>query len=103
MKMYIIYEVRNEEYTALNDLNYNLECLKLFDNEIKAIKWFRNRIKLQCDRVKINNEIVYEKNNKNESRLWNCVIKEEKGLIIAYIYCNNEWQNTLYIKGMVVE
>lgn len=102
-KVYVIYEARSEDYTTLNDLGYSLECLKVFNNELKAISWLKNEVKYQCNRIKIENEIVYEEKDINKDELWSCIIKEERNVIVAYIYYNNEWQNTLYIKEMVVE
>lgn len=36
MKVYVAYEVREQDYVALNNLQVDFDCVKVFDNELKA-------------------------------------------------------------------
>lgn len=103
-KVYVIYEVREEDYVLINNLQVHYDCIKVFKEENKAKIWLKNELELQCDIIKLNGKIIYDNsNNADEEELWVANIEEKDNLIEVNIYYSEEWQNTIYLKEMGVE
>lgn len=103
-KVYVIYEVREEDYVLINNLQVHYDCTKVFKEENKAKTWLKNELELQCDIIKLNGKIIYDNsNNADEEELWVANIEEKDNLIEVNIYYSEEWQNTIYLKEMGVE
>ena len=101
-KVYVIYEMREESFELLNNLQGNFDCIKVFDNEYKAQTWLRNELEFQCNIIKLNGKVIY-KDDEEESDLWVAKILETENLIEVNVYYCDEWQYTMYLKEMVVE
>lgn len=103
-KVYVIYEVREEDYVILNNLQVNFDCVKVFNEENKAIGWLKGELELQCDIIKLNGKIIYDNsNNADEEELWVANIEEKDNLKEINIYYSEEWQSTIYLKEIEVE
>lgn len=115
-KVYVIYEVREEDYQILNNLQVSYDCVKVFDNKDKATGWFKSELEFQCDKIEYQGKIVYEDKDADKNELWLAKVKEtsnematyhdrkiNNSIIVAHIYYCGEWQYTMYLKEMEVE
>lgn len=103
-KVYVIYEMREESYKLLNDLQENFDCIKVFKNEMVAINWFIEDLREQCSLIefKDNGKSIYGFEDEEEHN-WVARIEEKDNIKIANIYYCDEWQYTMCLKEMVVE
>ena len=96
-KCYVVYTDYQEETMILNNVQHNVVINKVFTSEIKAIGYVKSELVLQCDKVIHLNEEPITQNAE-----WVAVLKEEKDILFAEVYYNNDWQYTIYIKEMEV-
>ena len=96
-KCYVVYTRYSEDERILNNLQYNVMIDKVFTSEIKAISYVKSELEFQCDKVIHLNEEPITQNAE-----WVAVLKEEKDILFAEVYYNNDWQYTIYIKEMEV-
>ncbi len=96
-KCYVVYTDYQEDAMILNNLQHNVVINKVFASEIKAIGYVKSELELQCDKVIHLNEEPITQNAE-----WVAVLKEEKDILFAEVYYNNDWQYTIYIKEMEV-
>ncbi len=102
-KVYVIYEVREEDYVALNNLQVNFDCVKVFNSFEKAKNYVDCELIMQCDVIKLNGKITYDNTNGDEEDLWVGSIEEKENATEINLYYNDEWQSTMYLKEMEVE
>lgn len=86
-KVYVIYEIREEDYKIINNLQSNYDIIKVLEDEQQAKIYFNNEINFQC----------------NNDENWTYTITDENGMISANIYYCGEWQSCLCLKEMEVE
>ena len=92
-KCYVVYTRYLEDARILNNLQHNLVIDKVFTSKNKAIGYVKSELELQCDKVIHLNEEPITQNAE-----WVAVLKEEKDILFAEVYYNNDWQYTIYIK-----
>ena len=96
-KCYVVYTDYQEDAMILNNLQHNVVINKVFACEIKAIGYVKSELEFQCDKIIKPNEEPITQNAE-----WVAVLKEEKDILFAEVYYNNDWQYTIYIKEMEV-
>ena len=96
-KCYVVYTDYQEDTMILNNLQHNVVIDRVFMNEDMAISYVKSELELQCDKVIHLNEEPITQNAE-----WVAVLKEEKDILFAEVYYNNDWQYTIYIKEMEV-
>ena len=103
-KVYVVYEVREEDYIFLNNLQVNYDCIKVFKDENVALNWFMEDLKEQCSLIEFrdNGKSIYGIED-DEEHSWVAKIEEKNNVKIADVYYCDEWQYTMYLKEMVVE
>lgn len=103
-KVYVIYEVRQEDYVLINNYQVDFECVKVFKNESVAMNWFLDELKEQCSLVEFeeNGKSIYGLEDEEEHN-WVARIKEKNNVKVADVYYCDEWQYTMYLQEMVVE
>lgn len=103
MKVYVAYEVREKDYVVLNNLQVDFDCVKVFDNELKAKAWLMSELEFQCDEIEINGKVEFEKAEINQDDLWLAKVKEEENKISVEVRYCDEWQYDIILKEMEVE
>lgn len=103
-KVYVVYEVRQEDYVLINNYQAYFDCIKVFNDERIAMNWFMEDLKEQCSLIefKDNGKSIYGLDDEEEHN-WVARIEEKDNIKIADIYYCDEWQYTMYLKEMVVE
>lgn len=96
-KCYVVYTDYQEDAMILNNLQHNVVIDRVFMNEDMAISYVKSELELQCDKIIHLNEEPITQNTE-----WVAVLKEEKDILFAEVYYNNDWQYTIYIKEMEV-
>lgn len=96
-KCYVVYTDYQEDTMILNNLQHNVVIDRVFMNEDMAISYVKSELELQCDKIIHLNEEPITQNAE-----WVAVLKEEKDILFAEVYYNNDWQYTIYIKEMEV-
>ena len=96
-KCYVVYTDYQEDAMILNNLQHNVVIDRVFMNEDMAISYVKSELELQCDKIIHLNEEPITQNAE-----WVAVLKEEKDILFAEVYYNNDWQYTIYIKEMEV-
>ena len=109
-KVYVIYEIRQEDFIALNNLEVDFDCVKIFKNESVAMNWFLDTLKEQCSLIELeeNGKSIYglddEEGHKWVAKVYDKnKIYKEKSIKVADVYYCDEWQYSMYLKEMVVE
>lgn len=85
-KVYVIYEVNEENYEIINNLQVNYDIIKVFNDGIKAQEYLNELVKSQINK----DDWTYTKNDCN-------------GVISVDLYYCKEWRSCLYLKEMEVE
>ena len=97
-KCYVVYTRYSEDERILNNLQYNVMIDGVFTSEIKAISYVKSELEFQCDKIIKPNEEPITQNAE-----WVAVLKNEKDILFAEVYYNNDWQYTIYCKEKEVE
>lgn len=88
MKVYVVSEIREDDFSNVNFYDSNYECLGVFNNEINAMSFVKSELSFQCD------------NNGG----WNYIlIKNEEDEIVFQINYDDELQYQIVINEMEVK
>lgn len=103
-KVYVVYEVRQEDFVLLNNYQVAFDCIKVFEDELVAMNWFIDSLREQCSLIefKENGKSIYGLYEDKEHE-WVAKIEKKDNIKIADIYYCDEWQYTMYLKEMEVE
>lgn len=104
-KVYVVYEVRQEDYVLINNYQVYFDCVKVFNNEMVAMNWLMESLKEQCSLIefKNNGKSICGLDDSDEEHNWVAKIEEKDNIKIADVYYCDEWQYTMYLKEMVVD
>ena len=103
-KVYVVYEVRQEDYVVLNNYQVDFDCIKVFKDELIAMNWFIDNLKEQCSLIELeeNGKSIYGIEDDDEHS-WVARVYNKNNIKVGDVYYCDEWQYTMYLKEMVVE
>jgi len=103
-KVYVVYEVRQEDYVVLNNYQVDFDCVKVFKDEMVAMNWFMENLKEQCSLIELeeNGKSIYGIED-DEGHSWVARVHNKNNIKVGDVYYCDEWQYSMYLKEMVVE